>query len=96
MGEADHNQFRLHDPLLPKLQRQANSWVKEQTPLFEATCLALAFHVVMLPVLYVLGWLLPWPKAPVITTIFEYNLDEWPKKSKPDKVINVRYPELNK
>jgi hypothetical protein len=62
--------------------------------LFEAFCVAVSLHVVMLPVLWFAGWALPWPKSPIITTIIEYDLSKWPPK--PKKILDVRDPELNK
>ena len=69
---------------------------KEQIPLVEAFCLALALHVVLFPTLWFLGWALPWPKSPVITTVIEIDLQEWLHHGKPGKVIDIRDPALNK
>ncbi|HEY9679157.1 MAG TPA: hypothetical protein V6C76_14205 [Drouetiella sp.] len=66
----------------------------ESVPLFEAFWVAVSIHVVMLPVLWVIGWALPWPKPPVITTIVEWDLRNWPPK--PKKVFDYRDPTLNK
>ena len=71
-------------------------WLREQIPLFEAVMVALMLHVLMLPVLWVIGWALPWPKSPVITTIIEYDLGNWPNVAKPKKIFDVHDPELNK
>ncbi|MFX4941270.1 hypothetical protein ABTC18_20180, partial [Acinetobacter baumannii] len=56
---------------------------------------ALSFHVIMFPVLWVVGWALPWPKPPVVTTILEYDLTQWVKNGKPKKIFEFRDPELN-
>ncbi len=66
----------------------------EQVPLLEAFLVALSLHVVMLPILWVAGWALPWPKSPVITTIIEWDLETWPPK--PRKIFEFRDPKLNK
>jgi hypothetical protein len=66
----------------------------EQVPLFEALLVALSLHVVMLPVLWIVGWALPWPKPPVITTIIEWDLQNWPPK--PKRIFDYRDPKLNK
>jgi hypothetical protein len=66
----------------------------EQVPLFEAFLVALSLHVVMLPILWIVGWALPWPKPPVITTIIEWDLQNWPPK--PKRIFDYRDPKLNK
>ena len=68
----------------------------EQVPLMEAFCLALAFHVVLFPVIWFMGWALPWPKSPVITTVIEIDLEKWFKEGKPERVFDIRDPVLNK
>ncbi len=70
-------------------------WAWEQVPLMEAFCLATSFHVLMFPVIWMMGWALPWPKSPVITTVIEMDLSKWPKEAKPDRVFNFRDPKLN-
>jgi hypothetical protein len=71
------------------------SWIKDQKTLFDAFLVALSFHVVMFPVLWFAGWALPWPKPPVVTTIIEFDLQDWMKSGKPKKIIEFRDPELN-
>ena len=78
----------------PSVKSKILSWVGEAVPLVEAVLVAVSIHVVMLPVLWFIGWALPWPKPPVITTIIEYDLGNWPPK--PEKIIDFRDPELNK
>ena len=70
-------------------------WLTNQVTLVEPFCLALAFHVLLFPVLWVSGWALPWPKSPVITTVVEFDLQKWPMEAKPKKIIDIRYPNLN-
>ena len=70
-------------------------WLSQAIPLVEAVLVAVSIHiVVLLPGLWFIGWALPWPKSPVITTIIEYDLENWPPK--PKKIIDFRDPELNK
>jgi hypothetical protein len=70
-------------------------WCQEQALFFEALLLALSFHVLMLPVLWVAGWALPWPKSPIITTIVEYDLSHWPNMAKTKKIFDLRNPKQN-
>jgi hypothetical protein len=73
-----------------------HSWLKEQISLVQAFFVALSFHVVLFPVLWIVGWALPWPKAPIFTTIVEYDLRGWPNIAKPKKVVTIMDPDLNK
>jgi hypothetical protein len=70
-------------------------WLFDKSILFEAFFVALSLHVLIVPVLWVMGWALPWPSGPVITTIIEYDLSNWPKVNKPKRIFNVRYPDKN-
>lgn len=70
-------------------------WLVDQEPLMEAFCIAASLHVLLFPVLWAAGWILPFPKSPVSVTIIEIDLQHWMKEHKP-KVIHVRPPELNK
>lgn len=72
-----------------------HSWVKEQIPLVDCFLVAMAMHVVLLPIMWIAGWALPWPKPPVITTIVEYDLRNWPKVAKPKEVFQIVDPDLN-
>ncbi len=71
------------------------TWAYEQMPLAEAVCLALTLHILLLPVMWLTGWLLPWPKSPVVTTVIELDLSNWPHEARPDKVFEMREPKLN-
>ena len=88
--------FAAKHPLILDWVEKTLDWVKDQKVLFEAFLIALSLHVVMFPVLWFLGWALPWPKPPVITTIIEYDLQEWLKTGSPKKITDYRDPELNK
>ncbi|HEY9756132.1 MAG TPA: hypothetical protein V6C97_13275 [Oculatellaceae cyanobacterium] len=88
-------EFRLQQSLAEEKFDKVISWIKDQKTLFDAFLVALSFHVVMFPVLWFVGWALPWPKPPVVTTIVEFDLQEWMKSGKPKKIIEFRDPELN-
>jgi hypothetical protein len=70
-------------------------FVKDQKVLVDAFLVAVSFHVVMFPVLWTAGWALPWPKPPVVTTLIDYDLQEWIKTRKPKNIIEFRDPALN-
>ena len=80
--------------LRKSLPEKIVSWLGEQRTLFEAFLVAVSLHVLLLPVLWFAGWVLPWPKSPIITTIIEFDLRNWPPK--PKKVFDYRDPALNK
>lgn len=63
--------------------------------LFECFFVAISLHVVLIPVLWIMGWALPWPKSPIITTIIEYELDKSTLNFKPKEVTDYRDPKLN-
>jgi hypothetical protein len=67
--------------------------LRSQSLLFEAFFVAISFHVLLLPVLWLIGWMLPWPKGPTITTIIEYDLRDWPNNRKPKKIYDIREPD---
>lgn len=81
--------------LLSEWKDEIKGWVSDQVPLAQAFCIALSLHVVMLPVMWIAGWALPWPKTPVVTTIIEFDLQGWPNSWKPKSVINIHDPDLN-
>jgi len=70
-------------------------WAYEQVPLMEALCIATTFHVLMFPIIWTMGWTLPWPKSPVTTTVIELDLSNWPHEAKPGRIFNYRDPKLN-
>ncbi|MBC7996696.1 MAG: hypothetical protein IAF58_02065 [Leptolyngbya sp.] len=78
------------------LTATVKEWLREQVPLFEAFLVAVSIHVALFPMLWIIGWALPWPKSPVITTIIEYDLENWPNMPKPKKVFEFRDPMLNR
>ena len=68
----------------------------DQKILFASILVALTFHVLMFPVVWFIGWALPWPKSSVVTTIVDFDLQQWLKSGKPKRVIEFRDPALNK
>jgi hypothetical protein len=86
---AEGNTFKA---FLDETVNKVSVWLREQTPLFEAFCIALSLHVIALPVIWFLGWALPWPKAPTVTTVVEYDLGNWPNVAKPKKIFDIRDP----
>lgn len=68
------------------LLSSAIDWMREQTQLFEAFWVAVSFHVLLFPIIWFAGWALPWPKSPNITTVIEFNLENWPNVATPEKI----------
>ena len=81
--------------LLVEVGRVVWTWLLDKSILYEAFLLALSVHVLLLPVIWVVGWALPWPKSPTVTTIIEYDLKNWPELAKPKTILDLREPERN-
>jgi hypothetical protein len=79
--------------LASQIAQKITGWLGEQVPLMEAFLVAVSFHVILLPVVWFAGWALPWPKSPVVTTVIEWDLQNWPPK--PKKIFDYRDPKLN-
>ncbi|MBK9145730.1 MAG: hypothetical protein IPM23_24930 [Candidatus Melainabacteria bacterium] len=92
-GTTDESQVIAHEPLISR--QIVRTWALDQVPLVQCILVAVSVHVVLLPVMWIMGWALPWPKPPVITTIIEYDLSHWPEKAKPRKVFEIIDPDLN-
>jgi hypothetical protein len=69
--------------------------IQENIPLIEAFFLATTVHVLLLPVIWCMGWALPWPKSPVVTSVIEIDLQSWPHVGKAKKLYEYRDPKLN-
>ncbi len=89
-----------HAEFMPKkinrlhwLRDQARQWFVDQELLLEAFLVAASLHVLLFPVLWAVGFVLP--KSPVSVTVIEIDLQNWMKVHKP-KVIHYRPPELNR
>ena len=73
--------------------------IDEHWTLVQAFFVALSLHVAFFPVMWIAGWALPWPKAPIFTTIIEYDLrgwTGWPKMPKAKKIFDIMDPDVNK
>ncbi len=88
--------FSPAQPLYKVWLERLVTGLREQTILFQALLVALTLHVIMFPILWFIGWALPWPKSPVITTVIEFDLQNWLKSGKPKSIIEFRDPNLNK
>ncbi len=87
--------FQAEKPLYKLWLERTWFFILEQRTLFEAFWVAVCIHIIMFPVMWFIGWALPWPKPPVVTTIIEYDLQSWLRNGKPKKVFEYRDPALN-
>jgi hypothetical protein len=71
--------WRAQGPTLGDFMLKIRIWLREQTMLFEAFLVAVSFHVLLFPLLWFMGWALPWPKAPPQKVVYEIDLQEWLK-----------------
>jgi len=82
--------------IMEAIRRIVRLWWMENVPLFEACLVALSIHVIALPVIWFVGWALPWPKTPIFTTVVEYDLSNYLRTGKPEKILQYADPDLNK
>ena len=68
------------------IYRRVTGWFNDQSVLIEAFWVAVTFHVLVFPLIWFVGWALPWPKPPIITTVIEINLENWPNEARPEKI----------
>ena len=92
---SGHPSFQAEKPLYKLWLERAWFSISEQRTLFEAFWVAVSIHIIMFPVMWFMGWALPWPKPPVVTTVIEYDLQTWLKSGKAKKVFEYRDPALN-
>lgn len=64
--------------------------------LFEAFWVAVTCHVLLFPFFWFIGWALPWPKSPSITTVIELNLENWPREARPERIQELYNYEMSK
>jgi hypothetical protein len=83
-------------PILTTLRRKAINWLREQTTLLEALSVAISFHVLLFPIIWFMGWALPWPKPPSVTVVIELNLENWPNVATPEKIEELYGEEMIK
>lgn len=62
------------------LAKKFRFWVEEYSTLAEASAVALSAHVLAFPMIWFIGWALPWPKPPEIVTVIEYDLTNFLEK----------------
>lgn len=80
---------------ISSLKELITASIVDQIPLIEACLIATSLHVLFLPVVWCMGWMLPWPKSPVVTSVIEIDLRDWPKVARPKKLYEFRDPKLN-
>jgi hypothetical protein len=89
--------WRAKPALSPKLiYERLLAWFRDQTVLIEAFWVAVTFHVLLFPLIWFIGWALPWPKSPMITTVVEINLENWPEDAKPERIEELYNYQLSK
>jgi len=76
-------------------QKQFKDWIEDYKGLLESILVAVSLQIALLPILWFIGWALPWPKPPIFTTIIEYELDSAQSMFKPKDVVKYRDPKLN-
>ena len=76
-------------------QAYFNNWLLDNKQLLEAVLVAISLQIALLPILWFIGWALPWPKPPIFTTIIEYELDNSQPGFKPKDIYEYRDPKLN-
>jgi len=75
--------------------QKLGDWLRAQAILLEAFLVAVSLHVLVLPIIWTAGWLLPFPKGPVITTVVDIDLRYWPFSAKQKSLIDIREPRNN-
>jgi hypothetical protein len=93
MNSSSKNTFTK---IFEEITKYLLTWCKSQAYFGEAVLVALSFHVLMFPIVWLIGWALPWPKSPVITTVVEYDLQKWLQSGKTKNIFDYRDPNLNK
>jgi hypothetical protein len=82
--------WRAKPTITPQSVLQSFSgWLNDQRVLIEAFWVAVTFHVLIFPLVWFVGWALPWPKPPMITTVIEINLENWPNEARPTKIEEI-------
>jgi len=88
-----------HDSPRAWMKAKIRHLEEEYRTLFQAFFVALSLHVAFLPLMWIAGWALPWPRTPIFTTIVEYDLrgwTGWPKMPKAKRIFDIMDPEVNK
>ena len=83
-------EWRPKEALTPQLiYKKLVAWWRDQNILIEAFWVAVTFHVLLFPAIWFIGWALPWPKPPIITTVIEINLEHWPQEARPERIQEI-------
>jgi hypothetical protein len=80
--------------LLDFWQKAFTELIFDYKLLFQACLVAISLQIILFPILWLIGWVLPWPRPPVFTTIIEYELDKY-QRYKPKDVSTIKDPKLN-
>ncbi len=91
---SPNNHYRQIN-LVKHWQERIKSRLLDYKTLFQACLVAISLQVILLPILWLIGWALPWPKPPIFTTIIEYDLDTSQLGFKPKAVYEYKDPKLN-
>lgn len=70
-------------------QKKFAAFIGEYSILFEAAFVAVSAHILAFPLIWFIGWALPWPKSPVITTVIELDLSNWPEEAVPREIKEI-------
>ena len=82
--------WRVKNRITPQyLYKKVLGWLSEQHILMEAFLVAVTFHVLLFPLIWFVGWALPWPKPPIITTVIDINLENWPDHATPERIQEI-------
>jgi hypothetical protein len=95
-GAEAEQAFAVQTTPIEEMKGKMSDWFREQIPLAEALAVAVTFHVLGFPLMWFIGWALPWPGSPVIITVIEINLENWPKEAKTEKVTDIYKSKMHK
>ncbi len=88
--------FALQTTPADELKEKFVGMYDEYIPLAEALAVAVTVHVLGFPLMWFIGWALPWPGSPVVVTVIEINLEHWPKVAVPEKVTDIYTSHMHK
>lgn len=89
--DSEHTFPVQSEPLVDVLRRRISAWWLEYMPLFEAASVAVSAHILAFPLIWFIGWALPWPKSPEIMTVIEFDLSNWPEQGAVPRSITDIY-----
>ena len=88
-ANAEYTFPAKNEPVLQIVRRKVRGWTLEYLPLFEAGVVAISAHILAFPIIWFLGWAMPWPKGPEITTTIEFDLTNWPEEAVPTEITDI-------